>query len=369
LAVSSRPCRLPQICALLLVGYSAWFTWAKSSFFPTVAQPWPLDAVVQKAAQSRNPYSDPLSVLTVLSNHEFMNSNNIRWTVKKQGLERQLVARGKAEKLGQLAEFVLVKTGSLGPAGSTDRQEKLRQEALNPQGWFQKAFQPVGQWDLPDGKATLYQRLGSGDSVPITLDPVRALPRLVSGVGFRKLETFTGLSARFSSEAAVVASADEVFLKGLRLADARWTLDGLWAVQDDAGLPRLLRLRRVEIKTMRLREEVAMEWLAQKAKSFKDSSVAFLPDNRVEISGLLGPARVRAAAKLQYRADPPALLLQVERLQLGGVSLPSRWLQKTFPLSPSGSTPFFATFSGLRTVPKDSRAPGDPPSGYLEIAP
>ncbi len=115
---------------------------------------WPVEAIVA-AIRSQSPHQ--LSTLAVLPDHEFLNAFNLDAEGRRQ--QFKVAARQTLAPLDQLQDdlagfdWFLLKGGSQGVM-SDERQARLTKlVAESP------AFEPAGQWPLPDGsRADLYRR-------------------------------------------------------------------------------------------------------------------------------------------------------------------------------------------------------------------
>ena len=115
---------------------------------------WPLEAIVA-AIRAQSPHQ--LSTLAVLPDHEFLNAFNLDAEGRRQ--QFKVAARQTLAPLDQLQDdlagfdWFLLKGGSQGVM-SDERQARLTKlVAESP------AFEPAGQWPLPDGsRAALYRR-------------------------------------------------------------------------------------------------------------------------------------------------------------------------------------------------------------------
>ena len=115
---------------------------------------WPLEAIVA-TIRAQSPHQ--LSTLAVLPDHEFLNAFNLDAEGRRQ--QFKVAARQTLAPLDQLEDdlagfdWFLLKGGNQGVM-SDERQAKLTElVAQSP------AFEPAGQWPLPDGsRADLYRR-------------------------------------------------------------------------------------------------------------------------------------------------------------------------------------------------------------------
>lgn len=115
---------------------------------------WPVEAIVA-TIRSQSPHQ--LSTVAVLPDHEFLNAFNLDAEGRRQ--QFKVAARQTLAPLDQLQDdlagfdWFLLKGGNQGVM-SDERQAKLSElVAQSP------AFEPAGQWPLPDGsRADLYRR-------------------------------------------------------------------------------------------------------------------------------------------------------------------------------------------------------------------
>lgn len=125
---------------------------------------WPVEAIVA-TIRSQSPHQ--LSTLAVLPDHEFLNAFNLDAEGRRQ--QFKLAARQTLAPVDQLQDdlagfdWFLLKGGHQGVM-SDERQAKLSElVAQSP------AFEPAGQWPLPDGsRADLYRRR----QLSLAVDPI-----------------------------------------------------------------------------------------------------------------------------------------------------------------------------------------------------
>ncbi|HRY28776.1 MAG TPA: glycosyltransferase family 39 protein [Elusimicrobiota bacterium] len=365
LSASALPYRIPQASALAAVLFSAWFTWgpAGSAFaLPPAAQSWPLEEIISAAAQDRDPAA-PFSILTVVSNHQYLNGNNLRWTAQKTGVLDKIVPRTKLQSLGRLSEFVLVKTGDLGPVYSIGRTLSAREEIFQPDGWFTRSFDVRRRWSLPDGsEAILYRRREPEASREGGLS-METVASLAADAELRRFSMDVEPSARRGGEYACRLRAGQVSFGGITLRDVDVTLDGAQTGKDDQGKTRLLRLRRVHVSSARFFESDAAAFFRTKIKNLEDASVVFLSDRRIALSGRAAGIPLYAEVAVRYSSERefPILSGRILKLKAAGLPLPVFLLgpRRTvaLELKPHPGLPFELTLAGLEVVP--SRAGGE----------
>lgn len=350
LAAAALPRRIPWGVAGAAALFSAWLTWGSASSAwaqPARGEAWPLEQIAQEVAARRDK-SAPFAVLTILANHEYLNGNNTRWTVEKLDLREAVRPRSKLVPFGQMTEFVVLKTGDLGPAYAVARQTAVREEALRPGGWFLKCFEDVRRWPLPDGSEAVLYRRRAAPPAEVAVRPEEALPLLLGAARFE------GLSV--SGEGDVLSvRADSVSMKGLIIKGVEAEARGFGAVRPDEGGARVLTLRSVRLLSASVDEATLLEFLKAKVKGLKDASVSISPGGRIEVSGRLS-VPVRIALSAAYAASPaPSLTARIESVRLAGIPLPV-WLLGgkrvvSAPLAAHAGMPFDVSLAGLATEP------------------
>ncbi len=364
LAAAFLPKRVNVMAAGLSVVFSWLVTWNYVGHaMPAQPFPWPLEAIVQKAAESRGPLSDPLSVLSLPANHDYLNGNNLRWTVEKMGLDDVIVPRTKISRLGQFSEFVLMKTGALGPAGTIARHEEVRKEILAKPGWFGRAFVELERWALPDkSEAVLFHRRKNIKG----LAPYQALSQVLPHVSFEGLRVYEDrhyvqrANQKTAERTWLVVRARKMVLKSLELTNVRLALNGFLAVENERREPCLLRLHEVFVESARISEKAVADFIRSRAKNVKNVQVEFLEKNQLSVQGQIGVVPLRVLMELGYHQEDtgePFLRVKLVKLKAGGVPLPLFFLgglcEKSVRLTPSRGMPFFVYFSGLSTVGHD----------------
>jgi len=370
LAASLLPSLFPGGLALAAAAFSVWIVGspagARFAAGPS-EEAWPLESMAARAA-ALTPADHAPAVLTLIANHPHMNGNNMTWTVAKERLGDRINVRTKLDRLGQFTEFVLVKTGDLGPAPTVTKQAAAREQVMDPGGWFRGGFEEAGRWPLPDGsEGILFQR--AAKSVPLSneLGPAAMLPGLMDGLSLEGFQGTLEPSVRYPGHSVCRLATERLTFGPVALGQVRLVLDGLLLAKDAAGQPRVLDLRRLELESARWSAEDADRFLAARADFLRNPRVEFLEGNRVEVQARLGFVPLGVQVEVQSVADPePALRLRVVRWKVGGVPLPrvllGPWRTRRLSLVPTGRLPFEISLDGLRTVPAE---PGG--RGALEV--
>lgn len=368
IALSSLPLGIPAVAAGACVYMAISSLWAAPGGRwrdAPVAQSWPLAEMAEKAVSLRTERTGP-STLVLISNYDYLNGNNMTWTMKSRGYSDQLTVRTKTDRLGEFTDFVIVKTGSLGPAGSVVRQTAARDDVLSVGGWFQREFTESAQWILPDGsEAILFARNPTA----------RSTPEGVSfsgwgGIDWEGLHLSTKPSVRYPGFHRAEIIARQMKYNSVVLRDVRLDLDGFRLALDDKGQPRLLDLREVSILSAVWNEEDATALFVKRAPGLKQARVSFREGGRVLLSCRVGPLSVMSELVLSLNkgSNEDQLKVRMDMIKVAGLSVPdfflTRFGNQSLSLGPTSRRPYGIRLSGLRVVQSEENG-----AGTLEVAP
>lgn len=365
-AAAALPFHVPAVLAAGALTATAWSTWGPDSARRSVPDPSALDAIVDRVRE-RLPTGDSPPVLTLVARDALLNEPSLAWGFEERGLSDRIEIQTRLDRLGQFAEFLLVKTAPAGASGAGEAWEKARDEVLNPAGWFRRGFNEAGRWPLPDGtSAVLLQRSTQSVAMEGPSGLAGILPGLGDGISLEGFQGSLEPSLRYPGQSMCRLSTDRLTVGAWSIGRVQLLLDGLVLARDDAGQPRLLDLHRLELVSARWTAADAERLLAAQAPVLRDPRVRFLAENRVEVSGRCWgfPLRLRAAVATES-VPGPALEARVERFSVGPVPVPvlalGPWRKRRLALSPGGRLPVRIRFPALRTVPADESS-----GGYLE---
>ncbi len=113
-------------------------------------QDWKHKEVIQKICELKK--REPYSRVVIVSNAPHFHSTSLNLTLKYMGIHDFSFNSTSKQRWFEFAEFILVKTGQLGPPESITDIEPVADFILkSPPSWFQNVYQEVGRWPLPDG--------------------------------------------------------------------------------------------------------------------------------------------------------------------------------------------------------------------------
>lgn len=368
IGLSSLPVGIPALAAGTCVYLAISSLWAKPGGAwrdVPVAQSWPLSEMIEKIISLRTDRTEP-STLVLISNSAYLNGNNMTWTMKSEGLSDRLTVRTKIDRLGEFTDFVIVKTGSLGPPGSVVRQTVARKEVLSVEGWFHREFTESARWALPDGSEALLFARNPTTRVPPSLAPLLGW----GGIDGEGIQLSARPSVRYPGSQRAEVRARQMNYKSVVLRDVQLDLEGFRLAMDDEGHPRLLDLRAVSILSAVWTEEDATVFLGKRVPGLKEGVVSFHGGGRVLISGrmLSVPVKAEMVLSLTKGSIEDRLDVRVRMIKVAGVSVPEvvleRFGNKTLSLAPTARRPYGIRLSGLRMGPA-----GENGAGALEVSP
>lgn len=323
---------------------------------PPAREDWHLDDVLE-AAEKRSDPSRPVSDLVVVANDTRFNGPTFNWRLKALGLSHVKV-RGVNKRLCEFARFVVVKSGSLGPASVIGGLEEARAQIQAPKGWFSRAYEKVQTWPLPDGsQADLYQQR------VFTAPPFAARKPVV--IQYYAKGNFTGEDLKidlgaFDAAAGVYPraeiSARSIALRGLRAEHVDVEFDGLLAVPvlkpgegDEWNEVRFLKLNTLRLRSLEISADALRQFLMDRVKGLTLDSLTL--EGTVKASGSLRGLPVALELAPELQASPRALRLRVVSLKLGPNPLPvaaiNRIKELTISLEPNTEMPFAIDLPGL----------------------
>lgn len=321
---------------------------------------WRIEEILRHAAETREP-GMPLANLALLANHERFNGANFNWILDRLGLEG-LHMRGINRRVCEFAEYLLMKTGSLGDPAVVVQLPEVRERILAEDSWFQRGYEKDRSWPLPDGtEAVLYRRRRRTDA---PLPEGRTLFHYYEEGKFAASGLVIELDGWEPGRGVYRKArlkADSLALRGLKIDAPNVLMEDLFLVPvqppDAKGRPapdalldvRLLKMRRLVFASASVSEDSLAQFLRERVPALGEVQVRLDKDvaARVSLFGL--PVEARASAELAPGAS--ALVLRAEELKVAGVPLPTALLgplrRYVLDFSPNPELPFEIEVSRL----------------------
>jgi hypothetical protein len=323
---------------------------------PPKREDWHIDDILNEAEKRRDPDS-PVADLVLVGNAIRFNGPNFTYRVKALGLKHVRV-RGVNKRLCELAQFVVLKGGELGPKGVIDGLDKAAAVVSSKESWFARGYQKAGEWKLPDGSmATLFER-----SKPV------APPFRLKGPMLMQFYTQGNIKAdalnldlgRWDAAAGAYPlakfSARELDVRGVRILHAAMEAEGLFFVSaapvgaDEWDEVRLLKMKTLRVKSLSVSADALRAVLVERVKNLRLESLTL--EGTVKASGAFRNIPISLELSVTLKNDAPrALLLRFVSIKAAGNSIPvaaiNRIKELTIPLDANPETPFSIDLPGL----------------------
>lgn len=319
---------------------------------PAATEDWKLDAILTTAQKLHRPADHPVANITLVANHPRFNGPNFVWTSKRLKLP-DVKMRGVNSRLCELSEFVLLKTGSLGPPGVISQLPEAAKLIGNARGWFMQGYESVGTWPLPDGSsAVLYQQKRLvRPPLPLSHYDFQYYESGQFTATDMKLElgTWDPVAAAYKSASL---SGREAKLRGLELGTVRVEMEGLTFIPiADAGIGwqdmRILRMSKLRIASASLDSEAVRAYIQSRIKGLTLSVLDL--GKTVKAEGKFKAFALSAEVAVALSSD--VLHVNLLRAKLGPFIAPPSLLHGfdsfSLPLTPTTELPFRLELPGL----------------------
>lgn len=326
------------------------------------SQDWRLGEILKAADQMRE--DEPFANLALVANHPYFNGASFNYEVDRLGIEGVRM-RGVNRRLCEFAEFLLVKTGSLGPPEVVNQLPEVQKLVLDPASWFQRGYRERRRWPLPDGtEAVLFQRrkllqppVGEQE---VEFDYYEEHDFLARGmrVDLGRWDAGRGVYPR------VRVRAETVDIRGLNIRGVEAVMEDVAMVPVDTDILRMgkarrrsprellmdfrfLKMRRLTLAAGTIDEKSAAEFLEARVPALREAR--FELDGDVSARAKLGPVPIgaEASAKLGSRE----LVLRLETVRVAGLPVPGALLGRSasyrLDFAPDPELPFELAVPGL----------------------
>ncbi|MDE1977139.1 MAG: hypothetical protein KGI84_07775, partial [Elusimicrobia bacterium] len=249
------------------------------------------------------------------------------------------------------SQFVILKTGSLGPPAVIAGLPEAAAQIQDPRGWFRLAFVQAGAWPLPDGSHAVLFRQRRFRRPPFRGRVFHFQFYRSGPLAAKNMRIDLGRwDARAGDYPRVRVSAPQVLFRGLAVTNFALELNDvlLVPVKDEPGRQawddvRFLRIGRLKIVSARLSADDLRLFLENRAKKLNLSSLS-MENEVLSLQGRFSAIPVSASARIALNHAPPRLDFSVLSASAAGLPLPVGWLGRMVPLSlslaPNPEVPF-----------------------------
>ncbi len=124
---------------------------------PPANMNWQHEAIIE-TVQKVKPTELPAVTVLVVANTPYFHSVTLNISARAKAVKNILFRGPSKQRSFEFSDFVLFKTGDLGPAFTLGTINKCAAVIQDQKSWFAKSFKEVARWPLPDGsEAILYE--------------------------------------------------------------------------------------------------------------------------------------------------------------------------------------------------------------------
>ncbi len=317
---------------------------------------WQHKAILDKIRELKDPQT-PFARVLLLSNTPFFHNNSLEMTARSLGV-KGVSFRGPAKKRWlELYEFILIKTGDLGPDFTIGTVKNCVDFVSNPPDWFRNVYQEAGRWPLPDGSQGL---LLHASPKPQNI-PFDGLFNLELG----EFQMPNVVAQKVSFKAVPLSPAQTAVgrLKELDFACASlsykdFTIENvsLRFIQPQLNVPLFLESQEIQLiglarlqPRVTLNADTLLAYIAKKAKFLRETEVDFEKE-KIKLKTKASGVPLTLQASVWVQGD--ALHTRLDSLTVAGIPLPSFLLQsvtnRTVALTPNDEIPFYLDIHSIQ---------------------
>ncbi|MFH1282067.1 MAG: hypothetical protein ABII27_00195 [bacterium] len=235
--------------------------------------------------QSQRKKTGKIIVATVLSNHPYLHGSTLRYTFRTHS--KNIFAGGFSKRLGELKDFIILKTGSRGPEFTLGAIESAVQNMGSMDNYFSEAI----SFDLPDNsKAIIYKQElkpwegNELDSLNMHIDTLKCRGYVANDVRITFVN-YPGESWNGGSFKSIVMDIGEMNIKGFIIKDAKIILNGA-----SISLEKLIKSNELFLLSLEemvphiyIAEEFLRKFIIKKARHLENVSIIF--SSGIEVKG------------------------------------------------------------------------------------
>lgn len=309
---------------------------------------WQHQAIIDRIEQIKSPNSTFVRVVTI-ANAPHFHSTSLNVSRLARKIDDFSFEGPSRERWTEFSEFVLLKTGDLGPEFTIGTIKACSDFIQNSHGWFQKVYRIVGRWPLPDGsEAILYH---------CEPQPERNLGADVLNISLGELDIPNITAYQVSLKAVPISAAETSVgrLKELSVQCSSVTYQGvvfdhvaIRLIRPQVNLPLFLETQRIELLSLATLDPKAsipvktlMALLTAKARWLESPEID-LAGPSVTLKGSVHGFPLEAKALLIVKNDH--LTTRMEAVKVSGISLPlievRALTDQSVPLAANEDRPF-----------------------------
>jgi hypothetical protein len=292
-----------------------------------VREDWQHEDIVRTLNAAPSSIEGRPSRVLVLANSPYFHSVTLTMSARRFGADRVVFYGPSKRRSFEFADYVLTKTGDLGPAFTLGTINDCLKVMKDPNSWFAHVYKEIRRWPLGDGsEAILYAAHPDPENISdvglfnLNLKELD-LPNIEAEDVHMRAEPLSSADTREGRLKEFVVSCGTVRYKKIPFDDVTVRL-----VRPQINLPLYFQTQNIELLSLDTLEvhatfhrDALLALAAEKAPWLKDPQLSFDHD-RVIVSGKARGVPLRVEARLDV--TDTALNTRVERVSVAGVPIP-----------------------------------------------
>lgn len=329
---------------------------------PPHPENWQQQAVCDLILQTKSA-NKPFTTVSVVSNQSYWHSESLQFFADAHNLP--ILFKGYSRNLGQFADYVITKSGDLGPAFSLGLMPDAREAILRYQmSEFHRNFKLAGIFILPDNSLLFVfkRQVNPKAFAPRKFDAAVLGNKLATGIGeyIKDAEGFDVEIICRSMEEALLGHLEKVIISAKKLKIGQiWFSDVVITIKGlDLNLPLLWDDGKLIVyaidevhPSFNITVQDLQGLLQDKARNMQNP-LASIQHNVLNLEGDLKGLHLRVKAGVVKENNN--LYLQFSKIKIGWLRIP-RWfyqsiVEKSFKLSPTPEWPVKTIVNEIKLI-------------------
>jgi hypothetical protein len=312
-----------------------------------VAENWQHKAIIEKILELKKKVAF-VRVVT-LTNHPELHSNTLSLSAEMMGAADVSFSGPSKNRWLDFKDFILTKTGNLGPVETIGTVKPDADLVLNPPDWFKKSYRQAGRWPLPDGSDAI---LFKADPQPVKAIGAGALQLSLGKFSVGKID-FTNVEVRaetLSEKDTALGRFKELRVRAseIRSNDLSFKNPDIKLIRPQVNMPRLLETGEIQIISaealeprLELEGDLITSYAARKIKGLSDPRVKF-EGSQAQLQAIYHGIPIEIV--FAYLLEANSLTIRLQKAKAGFLRLPNILFvgltDRVLSLQPNDEIPF-----------------------------
>lgn len=310
--------------AALAVALFGFVSYAKSQ--PVESGSWRHVEIIEKVRDLHGESPTPAMVL-VVANEPYLHGGSLRMTARSRGDNAVTFKSPGKSRPFEFVDFVLTKTGSLGPGFTLGNIDACDKEIKRDGGWFPKTFKEKARWPLPDGsEAVLYhcdpspEKFSEAGLFNLSLKEMD-LPRIKAYDVEMRVVPISPADTRLGRFKQLDVKSGRIVYNSIEFRDVELHLR-----RPQVNMPLFYETQQIQLSRLGAMEPHAtihadglLKLVAKKAAWLKDPVVRFEGD-KIDVSGVA--AGIPLAVSVSVEIKQKTLYSRILDIRIAGMPVP-----------------------------------------------